>query len=199
MEVANDQLLAAALHIIATEGASALRVRHIADVAGCSTKGLYTQYGGKNGLVEAICIDGFEKLRQRLAADASRTHGLARLRRTATAYRNWALENPTQYQVMFARAVPEYEPTEANRAAGIECFEVLVVATANAGSTGDIHFDDAYRAAMWIWGTIHGNVMLELARMAPLNETMRYDELFEETLDRLLAGMQPAHPTSKAR
>jgi AcrR family transcriptional regulator len=181
-------LLNAALHIIASEGAAALRVRRVAEVAGCSTKRVYTEYGGKDGLVESICIDGFTKLREEITKCSSGERGLTRLRAATTTYRQWALEHPTQYQVMFARAVPEYEPTQRNRAVGIECFEVLVAATAAAASSKEITTGDPYRAAMWLWGLIHGHVMLELAQMAPLT-SMDYENLYGEALDRMLAGL----------
>jgi AcrR family transcriptional regulator len=183
-------LLDAALTIITAEGAAALRVRRVAEVAGCSTKRVYTEYGGKNGLVESICIDGFTKLREQITSGASSMRGLARVRTAVTTYRSWALENPTQYQVMFARAVPEYEPTDRNRQVGVECFEVLVAATAAASSAGEIDAPDPYRTALWLWGLIHGHVMLELARMAPLTQAMDYELLFNEALDRMLAGLR---------
>ena len=40
---------------------AALTVRNVAAAAGCSTTGVYTYFGGKDGLVDAIFVDGFEK------------------------------------------------------------------------------------------------------------------------------------------
>jgi AcrR family transcriptional regulator len=194
--VVHLSLLDAALKIIATEGASALRVRRIAEVAGCSTKGVYSEYGGKNGLIEAICVDGFTQLRDATSRDQATARGVDRIFVAARGYRAWALSHPTQFQVMFGRAVPEYEPTARNREAGIQAFEVLVSATAAASSAGDIETPDPYRAAMWIWGAIHGQVMLELAAMAPLSVPIDYETIFEETLRHLLHGLKPQRKKS---
>ena len=55
-----DRLVAAALEVLQREGAAALTVRNITQLAGCSTTGVYTYFGGKQGLVEAIYLDGFD-------------------------------------------------------------------------------------------------------------------------------------------
>ncbi len=184
-------ILAAAIAIIRDEGAGALRVRRIAEVSGRSTKGVYTHFGGKNGLVDAICIDGFTRMRQHITERIRPDTGIARLRSAAAAYRSWALANPTQYQVMFARAVPEYEYSDQTRAVGAEAFDVLVAATAAAASLGEIRIDDPYKAAAWLWAAIHGHVMLELAQLMPLTVPFDWTELFEGMVERLLAGLRP--------
>ena len=53
-------LVQAALTVLQRDGAAALTVRNITAEAGCSTTGIYTYFGGKNGLVEAIFVEGFE-------------------------------------------------------------------------------------------------------------------------------------------
>ena len=52
-------ILEAALEILKAQGHEALTVRKVAERAGCSTIGVYTWFGGKDGLVDAILIDGF--------------------------------------------------------------------------------------------------------------------------------------------
>lgn len=179
----------AAVAIIRDEGAGALRVRRIAEKSGRSTKGVYTHFGGKNGVVDAICADGFTRMRQHIADRTRGDAGVARIRNAASAYREWALANPTQYQVMFARAVPEYEYSEHVRSVGKDAFEVLVAATAAAASQGAIRIDDPYKAAAWIWAAIHGHVMLELARLMPLTTPFDWQDLFNGMLERILGGL----------
>ncbi|MEJ7799359.1 MAG: TetR/AcrR family transcriptional regulator, partial [Ilumatobacter sp.] len=53
-------LLEAALAVLRRDGAAALTVRALTEEAGCSTTGVYTYFGGKHGIVEAIFVDGFE-------------------------------------------------------------------------------------------------------------------------------------------
>src|SRR3954454_19289256 len=92
-------ILDAAIDILRRHGAGALTVRSVATAAGCSTTGVYTWFGSKNGLVEAIFVDGFRRFHdaQQAVLDGD-DPSLAAL---ADAYRQWALANPTHYQVMF--------------------------------------------------------------------------------------------------
>src|SRR5262245_24191315 len=103
-------ILDAAIGILQREGAGALTVRSVAAAAGCSTTGVYTWFGGKNGLIEAIFIDGFSRFGAALEVARSRGRGTT-LPAQANAYRDWALANPTHYMVMFGGAVPNFQPS----------------------------------------------------------------------------------------
>ncbi len=96
------------------DGAAALTVRNITAEAGCSTTGVYTYFGGKHGLVEAIFVEGFESFDRASAPLLEADDLLA----AGPRYRRWALANPTQYMVMFGRAVPDFVPSEAGPASG---------------------------------------------------------------------------------
>ncbi len=149
-------------------GAAALTVRAITVEAGCSTTGVYTYFGGKQGLVEAIYLDGFDsfdrEVSERLVAgdllDAGR------------AYRRWALANPTHYLVMFGSAVPDFEPSDAARARARVSFAALVDAVAAEGAP------DPPSAAYRLYATVHGYVMLELVRLGPADPS-QLEALYE--------------------
>ena len=57
-----QRILEAASELLSEEGASALSVRRIATAAGCSTMGLYSRFGGKDGVVDELYVEGFERL-----------------------------------------------------------------------------------------------------------------------------------------
>src|SRR4051812_11206042 len=104
-------ILEAASGLLSTEGAEALTVRRIAAAAGCSTMGLYSRFGGKDGVVEHLFIEGFQQLNAAIAAVRVPDEPQPNLRVCSRAYRQWALDNTTKYLVMFGGAVPGYEPT----------------------------------------------------------------------------------------
>src|SRR3954453_6525261 len=89
----------AAIAILRRHGAGALTVRSVATAAGCSTTGVYTWFGGKNGLVEAIFIDGFRRFGATLLAVRAAAPPERALLALAEAYREWAIANPTHYMV----------------------------------------------------------------------------------------------------
>jgi AcrR family transcriptional regulator len=181
-----DRLVGAALSILQREGAAALTVRNITQVAGCSTTGVYTYFGGKHGLVDAIFLDGFESF------DRAVGEGFATgdLRASGRAYRAWALAHPTQYMVMFGRAVPDHEPSPEAHARALESFFRLVeaVGTLRRGDVdvdvdADVNVDVAERAYHY-WATIHGYVMLEIAGMGA-QDRAESEALYERALELL--------------
>lgn len=180
-------LLAAALEILRKHGAGAMTVRSVANAAGCSTTGVYTWFGGKTGLVEAIFIDGFQNFGETIRAATPDGSGDKPLVGMALAYRSWALAHPTQYMVMFGGAVPDYEPSAQALAIAIGTFEDLVVATRSSMDALDLD-GTAQDIAHHLWAGIHGYVSLELARMDMTNSDQQRADRFLLGLTRLMRG-----------
>ena len=150
-----QRLLESALVILQNEGAAALTVRNITEAAGCSTTGIYTYFGGKHGLIEAIYLDGFRSFDETLEPAYQAVDMMA----AGRLYRRWALANPMHYLVMFGRAVPDFEPTETAFERGVQSFVSFVDAVGRAGAS------DPEPAAYHLYATVHGYVMLELVGM----------------------------------
>ncbi|KEQ53887.1 TetR/AcrR family transcriptional regulator [Sphingobium chlorophenolicum] len=55
-------LLGAAAVLLSEEGPSALTVRRVADAVNASTKMIYTHFGGKDGLFDALYLHSFAGL-----------------------------------------------------------------------------------------------------------------------------------------
>ena len=164
-------ILAAALTILTTEGHPALTVRRVATQAGCSTIGVYTWFGGKDGLVDAILIDGFEGFAESLRTARRRRGPFGVLLAQGFAYRQWALAHPTYYQVMFMQAVPGHVPSDAATIAGLTAFEILRTEICRLQDAGIIAHRDADAVAMAMWGTTHGLVSIEIAQSEPHSQT----------------------------
>jgi AcrR family transcriptional regulator len=174
-----NALVTSALRLLQRDGATALTVRNITAEAGCSTTGVYTYFGGKQGLIDQIFVAGFESFDE-ATGPALRSDDLFA---AGWAYRQWALANPTQYMVMFGRAVPDYAPSEAARWRALQSFFDLAEAVGRV-RPGPDHADRAFH----LFATLHGYVMLELAGMA--SETIEQsDALFEGALRSLESGL----------
>jgi AcrR family transcriptional regulator len=174
-----NEILAAALDILRANGHVALTVRKVADRAGCSTIGVYTWFGGKDGLVDAILVDGFNDFAKALRAGRSKRGPLGRLIGQAGAYRAWALAHPTHYQVMFQQAVPGHVPTAEAGAAGFSAYNVLFDEVKAAQQRGEIVQTDAASVAMTLWGMVHGLVSIEINQADP-HATVKSDTAFHQ-------------------
>ena len=185
MSDAPNDLLRAAVAVLEHHGPEALTVRAVADQAGCSTTGIYTWFGGKAGLVDAVVADGVASLSLAMAP-AYRTGDPVAV---ARAYRHWALANRTLYLIMLGRAVPGYRPSRGVRLAGARALVRLRHLLADLG------VDDPKTAALQVHATVHGHVMLALVGLdrepdeiicRPMEATVR--AALATTNDRLETG-----------
>ena len=172
-DMTSSALMKAAADLLASEGPEALTVRRIAATAGCSTMGLYSRFGGKDGVVERLWLDGFTRLRAAVEASPVTDDPLHDLEQIGVTYRRWALENATTYAIMFNRAVPDFAPSAEAKEVSIRAFAIVVDAVRRAQAEG--HFPEAEPEdiAQVVWAVAHGSVSLEIAGMTgPYPERM---------------------------
>src|SRR5579872_7259824 len=89
-------MLDAATRLLTEEGPAALTVRRVAESVNCSTTLLYSLFGGKDGLSNALYLEGFARLKVEFAANsvkltkAKGEAGLQRLNALAQIYHQYA-------------------------------------------------------------------------------------------------------------
>jgi AcrR family transcriptional regulator len=160
--VVRAAVLDAAKRLLVTEGPAALTVRRISGEVGCSTKVIYTLFGGKDGLGEALWLEGFARFERALLAVPPHDDPLELLHRGLMAYREYALGEPDYYRVMFLGALPGLKPRpEAVRAAR-RTFELLVREVAECLEAGVLRGAEAAEIADVLWMAVHGAVSLEI-------------------------------------
>ena len=101
------ELLAAAEAVLVRDGPGGLTVRAVAAEAGIAPMGVYNRLGGKDGLVDALLIKGFDRLRAAVDAamnDTAEPSMRARFLSCGLSYRQFALDNPHFYAIMFEDA-----------------------------------------------------------------------------------------------
>lgn len=167
--------------LLETHGPDALTMRRIAGEMGCSTTVLYTMFGGKAAIAEALWQEGFARLRRALES-AQGADPLARLAAMGTAYRTNALENHAYYAIMFQRPIPGFEPSEEAEAEARQALQVLTEAVADCIAAGIFRPADPEQVATTLWAASHGAVSLELAgRAGAAHAEERHRELMTAT------------------
>jgi AcrR family transcriptional regulator len=157
------ELLAAALEILSESGPEGFTVRAIARRARVAPMAIYSHFGDKNGLLEAIWIEGFTKLRETLeASPISVEDGLLR---SAQSYRQFALSHPTHYTVMFMHRFVGFTPSMTASTVAYNSFDVLVGQVRHVQSSGMFPDCSPGDAAQMMWSTCHGFVSLEIMGM----------------------------------
>lgn len=162
-----ERLVAAGLRVLDEHGPAELTVRRIADLAESSTMGVYTKFGGRAGVLEAVYRRGFELLRATLAAVPEAADPIRHLLDLALAYRRFALANPALYVFLFEQPVPDFEPDPGLRAEALDTtFDVLVAAVRRAATLGVVPDTDPVHTSVLVWCVAHGMVSLELTHAA---------------------------------
>jgi AcrR family transcriptional regulator len=162
-EVVRAVILDAATHLLVSEGPVALTVRRISGAVGCSTKVIYTLFGGKDGLSQALWVEGFARFERRLLAVPTEGDPLADLRAGLEAYRDYALSEPDYYRVMFMGAMPGFKPSPDAEPAAKRTLDMLVRAVQHCLDAGLLRGGDAGEIAELLWMAVHGAVSLEIA------------------------------------
>ena len=160
------ELLTAAEAVLVRDGPGGLTVRAVAAEAGIAPMGVYNRLGGKDGLVDALLIRGFDRLRvtvdKTLAATADEPDMRGRLLACAASYRRFALDNPHFYAIMFEDAIPHEHDNEEVGAHARAAFGALVRVVELAAAAGAVTAPNPTEVAQQIWSALHGAVALEL-------------------------------------
>jgi AcrR family transcriptional regulator len=103
-------LVAAAEELVAGGGPPALSVRAVARAVGTTTRAVYSLFGSKEGLVDALAEQAFRYLGDGLG-DIPETEDPAAdlVELGATMYRRFILDHPSLYRIAFQRIVPDFD------------------------------------------------------------------------------------------
>jgi AcrR family transcriptional regulator len=184
-------LLDAASAILAEEGPEALTVRRIAAGAGCSTMLVYSRLGGKQGIVEALYVEGFQRLSAYIRSTRVTNDPLADLRRCGRQYRKFALENPTYYAVMFD-GVPDFRPSPDAYRIASHTLDNLTSFVQRAMDAGCFSPASARQVAGALWAANHGVCSLEIKHVYPPD--IDWPKCHEQVISGLLDGLAAAAP-----
>jgi AcrR family transcriptional regulator len=187
------RLRAVALDLLQAQGPAALRVRDIAERAGCSTMGVYSCFGSKDGLIEDLFKLGFDRLEHDL--ESVTTPGStpeSRVVRLTLTFRQFGLSNPALYSLMFERAASAFTPSTLVRLESLVVFRILVEAMHDLPRLAI----EPERAAYMLFAAAHGLVSLELTHIRWGGPVMSHlqqsgpEEAYTAAIDALIRGLQ---------
>ena len=124
---------------------------------------VYSRFGGKANILEALYLRGFVLLREQLETVSATESSVQDITELAFAYRRFALDNPGLYGFMFERPVPGFDPSLESRQEGLRTtFDILAerVGAFITDSMGGV--GDRVLVSYLIWSALHGELSLEL-------------------------------------
>jgi AcrR family transcriptional regulator len=181
------ELIRAAEQVLVREGPAGLTVRAVAAQAGIAPMGVYNRLGGKDGLIDALLIIGFDRLRTCIAG-GDEPDLLERLRSCGLRYRQFALDNPHFYAIMFEAALIEQSSSADVAEHAAAAFGALVDNVALTAAAGRITAPEPVEVAQRIWSAVHGAVALELKGLI---QTPDPAATYRGGVDTMLRGLAP--------
>jgi AcrR family transcriptional regulator len=180
-----ERLVSAAVELLDEHGPDALTVRGVAERAQVSPTGVYNHLGGKDGILSALFVMGFEDLRASLdGIDLDDPHDA--LLEGGRRYRALALHHPGRYALMFEGSGGRWQPSDADRDHAVSGFQALERRVAAGQATGRFRQGRPTEVAQLVWSAVHGHVSLELRGMLFVDDA---DESFEQLLEMVVAGI----------
>ena len=166
---AAEQLVDAAIEMLATKGPSEIKARSVAAAAGVSTSAVYYHLGGLAELFQAVVDRGFVELARAFDAISPSDDPVADLFEMALATRRLAQANPHLYDLMFGLSTRGsyrplgHRPRDGRSEAFQAAYAHLVAASTRLVHSGRVRADeDVELVADQLWSCVHGFVTLEL-------------------------------------
>lgn len=179
----------AAVSAIAELGVAPLSLRAIARRLGVSHAAPKNHFADKQALLQAIAIEGFERLGEVSTASVSgATSAVDALERSGRAYIEFALRHPGYFRVMWRNELLDNEDPHLV-GAGRSVFGGLVASVLAAQAEGWAPGRDPTNLATVAWAVVHGVAQLRLdgplAEMIPREEEAVIDGVIDVLIDGL--------------
>jgi AcrR family transcriptional regulator len=162
-ETTMQTIAAAARRILDEEGADAVTMRRVADVAKITPMAIYRHYQARAGLLDALADTGFKELAAQIANKPFSGSARARLAKMAEIYLDHALNNPRLFELMFlkeregARRYPRDFKSGRSPTANL-----MAQAVRDGMASGEFCNDDVWEIVFEIGALSHGLIMLYL-------------------------------------
>ena len=186
-----ERLLDAAAGMVTRQGVSALSMRTLAAQAGTSTTAVYSLFGGRSELLQALYVQAFSGFGAAQEGVPVTDDPSADLLGLGRAYRCWALDHPHFYAIMFGGALVGIEPDERTLEHCRTTMDPLLSAVERGRAAGVLAHGSTQTLSLAIWAAVHGAVSLELtAGLMPFPRAVA-DAHYEAVLASILRGWSP--------
>ena len=162
-----EELLEAAIRLIAEVGPTAFTLREIARRAGVSHNAPYRHFRDKDDVIAAVATQGYRELNHAML-DAAKpdTDAVRCLKCAGLAYIAFALRRPEHFTVMFDAPISRRRNPEAAEASE-RAFGTLVSLVKSSQDAGQLPAGDTRELALLAWSMVHGVAKLAITGRLP--------------------------------
>ncbi|NQY97298.1 MAG: TetR/AcrR family transcriptional regulator [Henriciella sp.] len=176
MTDSKSKILMAASELFAENGAGGLSVRAISGRAGLSTIGIYNHFNGKQGILDALYIEGFQLVMSAIDVLDDGLSPREAVLKGLSNYIDLAARNRGHYQLIFGVGDSAYTPSSGAIAVGEEAFNRLTHMVSRA-IPAKLSGRQKREAALQLWALAHGYVSLQDHEATDLIPTAAWRDL----------------------
>ena len=194
----DDQLLRAALDLLAHEPAERISLRRVAQTVGVSHQAPYVHFGDKRRFLAAAAGMGLQRAAEQaaIAMSAAAPDPGARLHALADAYIAFIRDKPHVHDLAYGPLVAKADHPRLQQAA-IAYWDLLHDAVAACQPPGTTEAD-VLRGCAATWGTVYGIARLAALQQIPRSVPSESDRLIHQALDTLRLGWSRSAPQRRA-
>lgn len=181
-------ILDAARRIVHQQGLQALSMRLIAEQIDYSPAGLYEYFDSKEAIIQALCLEGHQRLRDHMRRALTGGSPREELLAIGLAYIEFATSEPDYFLLMFSTS-----PAEADLQQFISedsSYPILLQVIQQGVAAGDFHTRPSYgvqEIAYSAWALVHGIAMLRITYLGSFN--LDFESIDRETLGTFGRGL----------
>jgi AcrR family transcriptional regulator len=165
-------------------------IRRLVERCGYTAPTLYHHFGDKDGLIDALLDERFDRLARQLKRVPRSDDPLAYLRAIGLAFTRFNLRNPTHFRLLFAPRAEQHEPPRS----ALELQEMIEQAWNELWEQGRLRAGDAKSAGQAMFCLLYGLASRRIAR--PEHDWSKTG--IEDALDALLRGLVAPEPAAGA-
>lgn len=162
-----EEIMACALATVAERGIAALALRDVAERAGTSTAAVYSLFGSKEALHEAVLISALTAFADAQATDPPTDDPVADIAGLGLRYVGWATEHPRLYEAMFTDAAAGLTRSPELDTARLRAIERITDAVRRALDAGRVRSAPVDTVVTSLWAQVHGLSVLTIAGQIP--------------------------------
>jgi AcrR family transcriptional regulator len=163
------------------DGLTALSLRALARAVGMEAQSLYTYFGSKHALYDAMFAQGNRELLDRLARQTWPEEPRAALRQLGRAFVAFSVEDQARHQLLFQNSIPDFAPSPDSYAVALQVFDHGRARLDAVGIADPAHVD--------LWTALIGGLAAQQLANDPGGN--RWLRLVDEAVDMYVAHVVP--------
>ena len=193
MSDTKQKILDATSELFIEGGAEGLSARAVAKKAGLSTIGIYSHFNGMQGLLDALYIEGFEKVIDAMDVPIEELGLKTAIILAMQNYLQFAEKYDAHYRLMFGSNNGGYEPSEQAKEVGARGFAKLTKLVSSV-LPDNASLTEKQSVAMQVWAMTHGYVSL---KHHPISEMVDMSNWKENAVDAVLLHFEAIERTQQ--